>query len=167
MPSATAVADPGLERIDFELGGRWFGCVDRVDPDLLIGVMRRAQAAPADQFDPNLAAWLEVVIGFIMAATDETEHDALVRAVTESAGADPAATAERVAHIFAGVLAAYADRQRDEVAAQIVANERARTATHPFPGAPPVRRRSTVADIERINRRHGRKATGEVIRPGG
>lgn len=161
MPAATAATD----QLTYEIGGRWFGCVDHVDPDHLIGVMRRAQHAPADPLDPELNEWLTVLVSFVLTATDPAEQDAAVAALTAGLGADPQGTCDQLAGVFSGLLASFTDRQRDEIRQRILDNEAARAATIPPPA--PIVPRSTLADVERINKRHGRKSTGEVIRPGG
>jgi hypothetical protein len=127
--------------------------------------MRRAQRPPTDPSDPGLVEWLGAVIGFLVAATDPADHDRLVATITAHAGADPDRAAADVAEVFAGLLAMYADHQVDAIRQRIVDAEHARTAANPFPARelPPIRTRTQVADIERINRRHGAKATGEVL----
>lgn len=161
MPAAAAVADPGLN--EFEIGGRWFPCVPRVDPAVLVGVTRRAQDAPTDPTDPKITGWLGVIIGFLVTVVPEAEHDRLVATITAHAGADPDRAAADVAEVFAGLLAMYSDAQLDEIRQHILAAERAMAVEFPARETPVVRRRSQVADIERINRKHGSKATGEVL----
>jgi hypothetical protein len=163
MPAAAPVADPGLN--EFEVGGRWFACVPDVDPDLLIWVMSRAQDAPTNPHDPRLADWLQVVVGFLVAATDPADHDALVATLTTAAVEDPDGTAAEIAEVFSGLLALYTDHEIDRVRARVVTIEQASSVRFPAREVPVVRRRSTVADVERITRRHGRKASGEVITP--
>jgi hypothetical protein len=163
MPAASAVTDPGLN--EFEVGGRWFGCAPRVDPTVLVGVMRRTQRAPTDVTDPGFHDWMSTVVGFLILATDEADHDALIATLTSQAASDPEATALAVAEIFAGLLALYTDHEVDEIQRFIVSQEEARTGEHPFPPAP-IRRRQTVDDLNRIQARHGHKATGEVLNPG-
>jgi hypothetical protein len=163
MSAASAVTDPGLA--EFEIGGRWFGCAREVDPIVLLGVMRRTQRAPTDVTDPGFPEWLSTVVGFLVLATDPVDHDALMATLTALAGNDPERCALSVAEVFAGLLALFTDHQMDDVRSTIVQQETELAADHPFPAAP-VRRRQTVDDLHRIQARHGRKATGEVLNPG-
>lgn len=166
MPAATLpVAGPALN--EFEVGGRWFACAEHVDPDLLIWTMARAQKAPEHQHDPAVADWLSCIVTFVLAATDEREHDALIATLTGMVGEDPDRAVTSLAAVFSGLLALFADHQRDEVGQRIIDNEAARAAVFPPSGAAPVvRPRSSLADVQRILAKHGRKATGEVLTPG-
>jgi hypothetical protein len=163
MPAAAAVADPELN--EFEVGGRWFGCAPHIDPELLVGVMRRAQRAPTDVTDPIFDGWLTTIVSFLLAATDPGDHDAFIATCMAVVGEDREAAVEEIGVVFAGLLALFVDQQMDEIREWIVEDEKRRSALTPFPAReqPVVRRRATVADIERINRKHRRKATGEVI----
>jgi hypothetical protein len=177
MPAGTA-AGPVLERFEFQVGGRWFPCVDRMDPDHLIGVMRRAQHPPTDPYDPTLNDWLATVFGFVLMAATPDVRDDVNRAVIEAVDRDPDGTIAHLAVVFAELLAAFTVRQMDEIRAQIVANEQA--AATPFPGRPvdnPVDvwlagyeesqslavRRTSLDQLRSIQARHGSKATGRII----
>ena len=152
MPTATDVADPD-NQLEFGIGDRWFPCVDRIDPDHLIGVMRRAQNPPADQFDPTLNEWLQVVFGFLMMAVVEDMRDDVAQAVIDLG---PKAAVEQVANVFAAVLAAFVERQMEEIRAQIVANEQAREQANARA------QRTSLDQLLRIQAAHGNKATGEI-----
>jgi hypothetical protein len=162
MPAATLAADPGLN--EFEVGGRWFACAPHIDPDLLIWVMARAQRPPTNPNDPTVSDWLSCVVGFLIAATAEPDQDALIATLTGRVHENADTAVEAIASVFAGLLALFADHQADEIRGRVVATEHATAAV--FPPAAPIRPRPTVADLQRINRKHGRKATGEVIDPG-
>lgn len=165
MAAAAAVADPGLN--EFEVGGRWFACVGSVDPDLLIWVMARSQRPPVNQHDPALTEWLSCIVSFLLAAVVEHERDAFLAHVTGAVATDADGTLDELAAVFGGLLALYTDHQTDEVREHVMVLEERAATRFPARETPVVRQRTTLPQLEAILARHGRKATGRVIRPGG
>lgn len=161
MAAAAAVADPALN--EFEIGGRWFPCVAHIDPVVIWGVTRRAKRPPTDPTDPTLPEWLSAVVGFLLAACEPAEHDRLVTTLTGIAGENPDAAAAQIADVFGGLLAIYSDHEVAEIREHIAAAELADAHQFPAREVPAVRRRTQVDEIQRIQARHGSKATGEVL----